>query len=385
MVQRAPASDKGRRLNSIKLKDFPENQGLADDFFDREFTDEEDEETVVMTRAEIPEDEDGTSGLAIRSVSSLFDDDDISAGDTTIISREMLDEIGDLKENGEAADSAEAATDAAVTESSAAAGSSASTGSSRDSEISNEIRNAIGADLPAASAAAAVSSQASADAARRKPIKAPSSDSINRNPNPAKQAGEKKAPKMPKVKDFGRKKHSAAYRIIKFCIFLLIWIAVAFACYQLYKFGYKVLNDQPMDPADMSKVQITVSGDETNEEMGETLLGYGLIDDIGIFKWRCRLYDAEYEPGTYKLSKSYNTEKILNILAGYVYSDGTMDEETSTEAAAETVAETVAFGEDEQAAPEGDGEANEEAGGDEEYAGDEEEYVEGDEGDGEEG
>lgn len=285
---------RGQSLNSIKLKDFPENKGLADDFFDREFEDENpDEDTVIITRDEIPEDEDGTSGLTVRSLSSLFDEDDVSAGNTTIISRELLDEAGNLKEDQPA--ETEADTDTAE-------------------EVTEETEKEKKAPAP-----------------KKVQPRKPSSDQISRNPKPAEQFKEKKPPKMPKVKDFGKKKHSAAYRIIKFCIFLLIWIAVAFACYQGYKFGYKVLNDQPMDSADASKIQITVTGNETDEEMGEILLQNKLIDDVGIYKWRCLLYKSEYIPGTFKLSRSYNTEKILNILAGYNYSEGTMEEESSSE------------------------------------------------------
>ncbi len=289
-------ASKGRSLNSIKLKDFPENKGLADDFFDREFEeDDPDEDTVIITRDEIPEDEDGTSGLAVRSLSSLFDDDDVSAGNTTVISRDQLDEAGNLKE----VSSADPAEDTAE-------------------DINEEIKEEK--DVPAP---------------KKVQPKKPSSDQISRNPKPAAQFNEKKPPKMPRVKDFGKKKHSAAYRIIKFCIFLLIWIAVAFACYQGYKFGYKVLNDQPMDSADASKIQITVTGNETDEEMGNILLANRLIDDVGIYKWRCLLYKSEYTPGTFKLSRSYNTEKILNILAGYNYSEGTMEDESSSETAAQ--------------------------------------------------
>ena len=289
-------ASKGRSLNSIKLKDFPENKGLADDFFDREFEEENpDEDTVIITRDEIPEDEDGTSGLAVRSLSSLFDDDDVSAGNTTVISRELIDEAGNLKEDLPAEPAEDTAED-----------------------IEEEIKEEK--DVPAP---------------KKVQPKKPSSDQISRNPKPAAQFKEKKPPKMPKVKDFGKKKHSAAYRIIKFCIFLLIWIAVAFACYQGYKFGYKVLNDQPMDSADASKIQITVTGNETDEEMGNILLANRLIDDVGIYKWRCLLYKSEYIPGTFKLSRSYNTEKILNILAGYNYSEGTMEDESSSETAAQ--------------------------------------------------
>ena len=46
-----------------------------------------------------------------------------------------------------------------------------------------------------------------------------------------------------------------------------------------------------------------------------------------IYKYRTIIYDANYVPGTYKVSPSYTTEKIINILSGYDYSDGTMEED----------------------------------------------------------
>lgn len=384
MAKRGSKADNGRSLNSIKLKDFPENQELADGFFDREFEENNDDETIVITRSEIPEDEDGSDGLTVRSLSSLFDDDDVSAGDTTLISREKLEKaISDGEGSEEPLDdsgldnitlSEEDLGDSALSEdglgdarpseddmaiASVAAGTSGAAGTSVEAEAP---RRASGRPATSDKAEASVRDvDKTSSTTRKKKAKAPGKGEINRNPQ--SQVPKKTKPvKQSKVQDFGTKKHSAAYRIIKFCIFLLIWIAVAFACYQLYKFAYSVINDQPMDSTDASKIQVTVTGNETDDEMGKMLLSYGLINDVGIYKWRCRLYTSDYVPGTYKLSRSYNTEKILNILAGYNYSDGTLEEETDETAAAEE--STVAAGE-ENAGNEGDGNAGEENAGDE--------------------
>lgn len=119
-------------------------------------------------------------------------------------------------------------------------------------------------------------------------------------------------------------------KLVRFFAFLLLWIAVAFFCYEGYKFAFNVFNDIPVDSTSLSKVSITIDGKESNQEVGEMLFNAGLIDDVTTYKIRCIVYDAEYKPGTYRLSKSYTTEKIINILSGYKYSDTTIEEETTT-------------------------------------------------------
>ena len=52
----------------------------------------------------------------------------------------------------------------------------------------------------------------------------------------------------------------------------------------------------------------------------------GVIADAGLYKLRTYIYDANYVPGTYSVSPSYSTEKIINILSGYDYSNGMMEE-----------------------------------------------------------
>ncbi len=109
-------------------------------------------------------------------------------------------------------------------------------------------------------------------------------------------------------------------------ISVLIWAIVIVACYGGYKFGYAIFYDVAVDESDISQVSITITGEETDEEIGEILLELDMIEDVDIFLIRCKLYNAEYIAGTYTLSRSYNTEKILNILAGYDYSEGQLTE-----------------------------------------------------------
>lgn len=123
-----------------------------------------------------------------------------------------------------------------------------------------------------------------------------------------------------------RKKQSAKYRMIKFFVFLFLWICVAVMCYVGYSYTYKIFNDMPVDASNVSKISVTITGTETNDEMAQMLYSLGLIDSVKMYKTRCKLYAPEYVEGTYKLSKSYNTEKIMNILSGVDYSDGTIEE-----------------------------------------------------------
>ena len=109
-------------------------------------------------------------------------------------------------------------------------------------------------------------------------------------------------------------------------ISVIIWIIIILLCYYGYNTGYKVFNDTPIDPSDLSKITVTLEGDETDDEVGEMLLDLDMIDDLKIFKIRCKLYDSKYKTGEYEISRSYTTEKILNIFAGYVYSTGELVE-----------------------------------------------------------
>jgi len=144
-----------------------------------------------------------------------------------------------------------------------------------------------------------------------------------------------------------KKKTPIGLKIAKFFIFLILWIAVGVVCYKGYQFAYNVFYDVPMDAADVSKIEFTVTGSETDEEVGEKLEDLGLIDDMKVFLLRCKLYKAKYVAGTYKLSRSFNTEKILNILAAYDYATGTMedDEPETTQASEEGQESTDQAGE----------------------------------------
>ena len=80
-----------------------------------------------------------------------------------------------------------------------------------------------------------------------------------------------------------------------------------------------VFDDRPIDESDYTLVNYTVTSSMTDEEVANDLEYLGLIDNKILFKIRCKLYDADYQDGTYQLSPCYCTEKLVNILSGYDY------------------------------------------------------------------
>ena len=112
--------------------------------------------------------------------------------------------------------------------------------------------------------------------------------------------------------------------VVRLCITILV-IAL---CVVAFLLTYKLFYDVAVDEDNKTKIEITIPEEGiTDEEVAEILYENGCISDPRLYKYRTYIYDANYVPGTYKVSPSYTTEKIINILSGYDYSDGTMDED----------------------------------------------------------
>lgn len=113
----------------------------------------------------------------------------------------------------------------------------------------------------------------------------------------------------------------------KLIIRLAVTLFVVLICVLCFLFMFRVFYDTPLNEEDTTKVEITITDpDISDEEVAEMLLEAGVINDARLYKLRTYIYDANYVPGTYHVSPSFSTEKIINILSGYDYSDGTMEE-----------------------------------------------------------
>ena len=111
-----------------------------------------------------------------------------------------------------------------------------------------------------------------------------------------------------------------------FCICLAIWLFVIAAGLSGFYVAYTVFYDVAIDEDDLSKVEVTISGNESDEEIGKMLLSLKMIDDVDMFRLRAKIYSADYVGGNYSLSRSYTTEKLINILCDVSYDDGTLME-----------------------------------------------------------
>ncbi len=113
---------------------------------------------------------------------------------------------------------------------------------------------------------------------------------------------------------------------VKVVVRLAIAVFVIALCVVAFLLTFKLFYDTALDPTNKTKTEITINEGITDEEVAELLFDAGCIQDKKLYKFRTYIYDAKYVPGTYKVSPSFTTEKLINILSGYDYSDGTMEE-----------------------------------------------------------
>lgn len=117
-------------------------------------------------------------------------------------------------------------------------------------------------------------------------------------------------------------------KTVRVVVRISLAILVIALCVIAFLLTYKLFYDVALDENNKTKVEITIPEEGiTHEEVAQFLYENGCISDPRLYKYRTYIYDANYIPGTYKVSPSYTTEKIINILSGYDYSDGTMDED----------------------------------------------------------
>lgn len=123
-----------------------------------------------------------------------------------------------------------------------------------------------------------------------------------------------------------RKRKTPAQKAAKVILWVAVWVVVFLLAFVCFKITYNVFYDIAVDPDSTEKIEYTVTADATDESVYEDLEALGVVNcSEFIYKLRAIVFDAEYVEGTYYISDGYNMEKIINILAGYEYSDS--DEE----------------------------------------------------------
>ena len=134
--------------------------------------------------------------------------------------------------------------------------------------------------------------------------------------------GPKKKQSKKAKKKAAKKKKSPLQRALKAVIWVAVWLIVFLIAAVCYKITYNVFYDIAVDPDSTATIEYTVTADATDESVYADLEELGVMNCTEfIYKLRAIVFDAEYVEGTYYISDGYNIEKIINILAGYTYSD----------------------------------------------------------------
>lgn len=87
----------------------------------------------------------------------------------------------------------------------------------------------------------------------------------------------------------------------------------------LFYVTYVVAHDVPVNPNDKNVIIFQIDEGMTTQQIEDQLVTSKLVPSIPILKIREKLFQADYKAGSYRLKRSYNTEKIINILSGIEY------------------------------------------------------------------
>ena len=115
----------------------------------------------------------------------------------------------------------------------------------------------------------------------------------------------------------------AALRIL---IYAAVLGALVWGARMGYQFGREIFCPAAMSGEPGTEVQITVTEEDTVSDIAAVLEEKGLIDSRLIFFVQARLFEVEFQPGTYTLSTAMDSRQILDILSGEVQE--TEEEET---------------------------------------------------------
>ena len=116
-------------------------------------------------------------------------------------------------------------------------------------------------------------------------------------------------------------------KLVRTIIGIVVFLIVAGICAIGFFTTYNIFHDMPYNAESQDFYEITVTENMTQDQIYTILVDNDLIaNDSFLFKIRCKLFELKPVAGKYKISPAYNTEKIINIISGYDYSDGSMKE-----------------------------------------------------------
>lgn len=114
------------------------------------------------------------------------------------------------------------------------------------------------------------------------------------------------------------RKNNALQTGISIIINLLILLGLVALFFLAFDFAYKVFANDVYNPASTKTVTVVISESDTPSTIGSKLEDLNIIKDKYAFSLRIRFskYNNKIKPGTYEVSASMSTDKILSLFVG---------------------------------------------------------------------
>ncbi|SFG13955.1 UPF0755 protein [Lachnospiraceae bacterium C7] len=97
-------------------------------------------------------------------------------------------------------------------------------------------------------------------------------------------------------------------------VILLFVYALTFFAGRAYDVGYRIFNEEAVTTGEGKEVEITITSNMSNKDIGELLEKKGLIKNSNLFwiQGEISSLSDHVEPGTYVLNTSMTSDEIIN-------------------------------------------------------------------------
>ena len=106
--------------------------------------------------------------------------------------------------------------------------------------------------------------------------------------------------------------------VVKILVYGAILVLLAGGAKKGYEFGREIFCPAAVSGEPGVARQVTIGEGNTASQIAAALEDNGLIEDLLIFVIQAKLYEIEFQPGTYVLSTAMDSREILDVLSGAV-------------------------------------------------------------------
>lgn len=105
---------------------------------------------------------------------------------------------------------------------------------------------------------------------------------------------------------------------IKIVVFLWLAFFIYTKTIESYKFGYRIMTEEPMSVAPGRDVTVSVTEGKTPKDIGKMLYSKGLSRNqyLAWAQIMCSEYRTTIKSGTYTLNTSMTVEEMLSVMSG---------------------------------------------------------------------